>query len=689
MMQKRKLLALAAATVWTASAAPAWAQSMQADKPAGQQAVADTAERTPAAAPAEKEQHAADAAAASHDHHLGDTVVTATRRMKRDLDVPAATMIITGEAIRESGASDAAEALAKVNGFTYKSFGANGASMGTMVNELSVRGFKSGTLVLLNGNPISWRGKYNLDQIPADSIERIEVVKGAGSVLYGSDAMSGIVNIITKKGAENTVHAGFGNFGQREYGVRIGDKRFSAYYNSDKWGHQNDVAESDVRASGLKGSMRTDLRDAEKTSAGLTYRFNSHLDFLFGYYETEATYLRFIDRVDQTAYGVHAGDPYHVRHYTTQQYITQLNYHDRKWKGSLYFNTGTVGAKGRTDINSKTGQKTPGGWYETRERNQTYGAKLQRTWKLSPKSTAVLGLDMEHETYASLLAPSTANAARYMRNNWGAFGQWEQKFTARDTGIIGVRETWTTAAARDENYHNFSASGQWLHKLDRENSLYLSASQSFIMPTFAQMYGESSRHAPAPDLRPQTGVTYELGWKARHAGHTWKAALFHMRVKDNITPHWVGARAEYQYTNEDFRNTGLELSCETQGRHGFSWNWGLTWQNPETRAKGADWERTFGKLQLTGGVLYKKGKWSSALNASYLASRVQSPLHDPTYPCRPYLLTSWSTAYHPDARSEIRLTVDNVLDRADVISHTGANYRVAPTSWMLSCNYVF
>ena len=657
--KKKKWLALAVAALWTASAVPALA-----------------AEEEPAAA-------------ASGEHTLEDTVVTATRREKRDLDVPAATMVITGETIKESGASDAAEALAKANGFAYKSFGPSGASMGTMNNELNVRGFKSGTLVLMNGSPISWRGKYNLDQIPADQIERIEVVKGSGSVLYGSEAMSGIVNIITKKGASNAAHVGFGNFGQRQYGVSAGDERFGVYYNYDKWGHLNGLAETDVISAKFNGSTRTDLRDVEKTSAGLTYHINPQLDFLFGYYKTEATYLRFVDRVDRTSSGVRLGDPFHARTYTTEQYVSQLNYHDHAWKGSLYFNTGTVEAKGPTEI-SRTGAKTPGDWYNTRERNTTYGVDLQRTWKLSPKATAVLGFSLEHELYKALPAPSTKNPASYMRNNWGVFGQWEQKFTERDTGIFGMRETWTTAAMRDENYHNFSASGQWLHKLDHENSLYLSVSQSFVMPKFAQMYGASSRLVPAPDLKPQTGVTYEIGWKAKHAGHTWKAALFHMDVKDNITATWKPRDNRYQYTNEDFRNTGLELSCETQGKHGFSWNWGVTWQNPETKgSKGTDWERTFGKLQLTGGVLYKRGKWSSSLTGSYLAGRVQSPSSEPSYACKPYFLTSWSTAYRPDDRSEIRLTVENVLDRADVTSHTGANYRVAPTNFMLSCNYTF
>lgn len=172
-------------------------------------------------------------------HALGETVVTATRTKKRDLDVPAATTIITAQEIKDSGASNAADVLSQVDSFVYKSFGPNGAAMGGMTNEVNLRGIKEGALVLMNGNPIAWRGKYNLDQIPASSIERIEIVKGSGSVLYGSEAVSGVVNIITKKKGTNEVHVGFGNYGQRSYGVSVGDERVSFYYNYDKWGSRD------------------------------------------------------------------------------------------------------------------------------------------------------------------------------------------------------------------------------------------------------------------------------------------------------------------------------------------------------------------------------------------------------------------------------------------------------------------
>ena len=631
-------------------------------------------------------------------YSLGEVVVTATRTRKKDIDVPAATTVITAEDIKQSGAANASDALEKVNGFVYKSFGPNGAAMGAMTNEVNVRGLKGGALVLMNGNPIAWRGKYNLDQIPASQIERIEIVKGSGSVLYGSEAVAGVINIITKKKSTNEVHAGFGNYGQRSYGVTLGDDKFGFYYNYDKFGRRDKLTYTDYEQARLHAQTRTDIYDIVKQNMGVTYRVNPRLDFQVGYYETEGKYSRTITAVDNThgptaAQHIRIGEPYNRRKYETKQYITQLNYRDSKWKGSLFFNTGTLEFKGPSYFNSRTGLRTPNGRYHTREKNMTYGIDMQRTWRVNPKSTAILGVDLMHERFADIPTDASTDNTRYSRNNWGVFGQWEQRFDERNTGIFGLRETWTTGAARGQNYHNLSASAQWLHKLNRENSVYLNVSQSFVMPTFAQMYPNNDRQMAAPDLRPQKGVNYEIGWKQKHNGHSWKAALFHMRVKDNITArvNRIGGRAEYQYTNEDFRNIGLELSNEIQGTHGFSYNWGLTWQNPQTKSskKMLGWERTFGRIQLTGGVTYKKDKWTSSLSASYLADRVQSPSDAPAYRSKPYLLTTWNTTYAPDENSELSLRIDNVLNRNDTTMHSGSEYYVAPINYLLSYSYRF
>ena len=77
--------------------------------------------------------------------------------------------------------------------------GPNGASWGTMTSEITIRGVERGTLILLDGVPLNQDGKYNLEDIPSDIIDRIEIVRGGGSVLYGSEASGGVINIITKK----------------------------------------------------------------------------------------------------------------------------------------------------------------------------------------------------------------------------------------------------------------------------------------------------------------------------------------------------------------------------------------------------------------------------------------------------------------------------------------------------------
>ena len=101
------------------------------------------------------------------------------------------------------------------------------------------------------------------------------------------------------------------------------------------------------------------------------------------------------------------------------------------------------------------------------------------------------------------------------------------------------------------------------------------------------------------------------------------------------------------------------------------------------------WDRTFGRLQLTGGITYKKDKLTSSLSAAYLADRVQSPSDESSYRCKPYLLTTWNTSYAPDDHSEISLRIDNVLDRNDTTMHSGSAYYVAPINYLLSYSCKF
>ena len=69
-----------------------------------------------------------------------------------------------------------------------------------------------------------------------------------------------------------------------------------------------------------------------------------------------------------------------------------------------------------------------------------------------------------------------------------------------------------------------------------------------------------------------------------------------------------------EWANEDIRNTGIELSAEINSENGFSFNYGLTYSDPQSKSNSQksgiinDWRRTFGRLQFNGGITYKQDK---------------------------------------------------------------------------------
>ena len=86
---------------------------------------------------------------------LDPMVVTATRTEKRDVDVPASTTILTSEDLKATGAQNLQVALGRVPGLIYKTFAPGGGAMGTMANEIAIRGVSNGTLIMLNGSPMN------------------------------------------------------------------------------------------------------------------------------------------------------------------------------------------------------------------------------------------------------------------------------------------------------------------------------------------------------------------------------------------------------------------------------------------------------------------------------------------------------------------------------------------------------
>ena len=607
---------------------------------------------------------------------LDPMVITATRTEKRDVDVPASTTILSNQDLKNTGAQNLQVALGRVPGLIYKTFSPGGGAMGTMANEIAIRGVSNGTLVMLNGTPMNLRGKYFLDAIPVENVERVEIVKGGAGVLYGSEAMGGVINIITKKEFTNSVSVGYGNYGQQKYSASVGTDKVNVGYNLEKWGNVDTISRSDD-----KGLKHTDMTGSEKRNLYVDYKINDNWNFLYNYFETNVRYDTWFD--DAYKEVPKGGALQQNREYVTKQNLVQLLYQDDTLKANLYYNQNKLMANGFTNYN--TSGKFQGKIYDTDEKNRTYGADVQKEWQLNSKGSLVLGGSYRNEFYDDYSSKVTD------RHIYAVYGQYDHKFDDKNELIVGARETWTTGGYRDQNYDNFSMSGQYVHKLDDDDSLYANVTQSFIMPTFSQMYGASDTAIANPDLKPQKGVSYEAGWKRVTDSHSWKAAVYHIDITDNISATWDTKKTEYQYTNEDFKNTGIELSCDIEGKNGWSYNWGVNYMDPKVKGtKKPYWDRKYGRVQLNGGITYSKDKWVSSLQGTYLAERVGTPSSSHSSHEKPYFLTSLTTTYNADKQNSFTLTMDNLLDREDNLSHSGSSeYYSTPFNFMLTYNYKF
>lgn len=133
--------------------------------------------------------------------YLNEVVVTASRSPKAIGDIGKIVKVISQEEISRSQGRSLPELLNTVGGLTIGGSGSNDGN----VQSVFLRGASTpNTLILINGISVNdasgISGEYNLAAIDVSQIERIEILKGASSTLYGSDAVAGVINIITKKG---------------------------------------------------------------------------------------------------------------------------------------------------------------------------------------------------------------------------------------------------------------------------------------------------------------------------------------------------------------------------------------------------------------------------------------------------------------------------------------------------------
>ena len=133
-------------------------------------------------------------------YKLNDVVVTATKTQTSTIEIANSISVIDSEQISNSNANNVFDLLKNEIGISYTRQGGNGT-----LSNINIRGANnSHTLVLIDGVEMNLindpSGVYDFSALPIDNVDRIEILRGPQSTLYGSDALAGVINIITKKG---------------------------------------------------------------------------------------------------------------------------------------------------------------------------------------------------------------------------------------------------------------------------------------------------------------------------------------------------------------------------------------------------------------------------------------------------------------------------------------------------------
>ncbi|MFC7299822.1 TonB-dependent receptor family protein [Herminiimonas aquatilis] len=197
----------------------------------------------------------------SIDQTLAPVTVSASRF--ESVDAPIGATVITAQQIRDSGAGSINEAIRKIGGV----FGRQNLS-GTTDSSLDLRGFGANSdqnvAIFVDGIRISENELTTamMSIIPIESVERIEIVRGGSSVLYGEGVTGGTIQIITKRGGANMTHGSIvaeaGNFGYQELRTSLtkGWDNFSINANLGALRTDNYRDNNDLRQENFSGGMQ-------------------------------------------------------------------------------------------------------------------------------------------------------------------------------------------------------------------------------------------------------------------------------------------------------------------------------------------------------------------------------------------------------------------------------------------------
>lgn len=572
---------------------------------------------------------------ALNEYVLDTMMVTAARYEKRDVDIPAATEIYDQEKIEKLGANNVMEVVKNIPGFTL-------TASPTGNTYIGFRGIaKDNVAILVNGIPLNQDGNYDLESISADIIDRIEVVKGGATVLYGSNASAGVINIITnKKAAKNKVLIGFGDKNKFKGAVNVATDKLQLSYSRQQSKDRGFVYKNSGASNYYTGDK------LEKDSLNLQYAISDNLSLQYMYSKKVSDCSKSVNGVYKP--GFHSDIKYNFGQlrYVNDDLQATVFFRNRDWK----FNT------------------------STHQKGHNYGADLQDKFKLG-NTMLTVGANYENEN-----TKNSNNIEAAKRDSAAVFFMTETEVSDKTKIFLGAREAYV-----EESGSKFCPQFQVMHSLGTDDNIYLNVNRSMRAPHVNEQWGTSTQ-LMNPDLKAENGWNYEFGWKKKLAAdELFKVNLYHMDINDRIYSqrNYNGSGKNMFLNANKYRNTGVEVSYEKAASEKFSYNVGVSYGNPEQKLAKGDWQRVDFKLGLHAGVGYNLGKTNANIYANYMAERING--------VKPMLDLTLNVKQQITKNDALRFAVYNLLDRDDIRtgSSSGTGAMLEERNWMLSYEHSF
>ena len=615
---------------------------------------------------------------ASESHVIN---VTANRMALLDLDTPAAMDVITDKDIMNSGAKNAFDAVNMVPGITSFSYGASGLEYGAMDSRVNIRGLERGSLILVNGVPMNLNGKGGLSSIPTGSIARIEVLKGAASALYGSDAMSGVVNVITKtptkEGGSATI--GVGNMGSQTYKINYGTPRFLIGIERGFFGKQD--PSTPVRTDSVshpRGYEYYTARD-KGNSLGIfmSGKLSDKVTLNFSRFEGKSAYAQLSTESNATNRN---------RHSTTYAYDDSKNnasliYKDGNTTGTLFYNDRDL--KGKNRKHSLPSYTSNDSNYIARQ----YGFDVQHEWDFrGGKDYLIAGVLGKRETYRTTSGPVYASPHRH---SLALYGSYSYQINPTWSTVVGLR--YTDIKDPVKNQHVLTPQFQLNHRINKESSVYMNVGKAFTMPNLSDTFKTVNRQyqsVSGRNLKPEEGWNYELGYKHITNKDSWKVAAFYMDFKNFFS--WKpdsNGKMTIRVNGGRFRNVGVEAQYGRKLTDRLKVTVGAAYSNPKQMEIDKNyWKQANPKLQFTGGIHYNSSTWTAGSSINFVTKRMKNRDGG----INPNLV-AWNAyvGYQFNENSSVRLDARNLLNRHNVISNGDWEYWDEPFNYQLSYTQKF